>query len=385
MSTPLLYRQLHEQFSQFIRPRDRRHLVGFAENVAAILQAESGCLSHWLVYLSHRSCQARSHLERLSYFVHNPRITSETFYEPLLQKFLAAWEGLPVLLTLDTSLFWEEYCLIEVCLTWGGRSFPLAQKLLSHPSASVAYQDYLDVLETALRVLPPNCQPSLLADRGFEHRELVQWLERQDWLWALRAKSNLKITFAHGQAATVAEVLPSPEQAHLFQGVTVLTDITCNLATANLTLADEPWAVMTNTPVSLQTFAFYGQRFGGIEPHFKDYKSAAFELPRSRLRDAAALERLLMLLATATIIALSLAIGVVARGQRHSLDWHSQRGLSFLQLGLREVKRLCYQRLPLPPLSQLPRWNPPPACASLKKRRALDTRIEFAKVTVFSF
>lgn len=385
MSTPLLHRQLHEQLRQWIRPRDRRHLVGFAENVAAILQAESGCLSHWLVYLSHRGCQARSHLERLSYFVRNPKITPETFYEPLLQQFLAAWEGMPVLLTLDTSLFWEQYCLIEVCLTWGGRSFPLAQKVLQHASASVAFQDYRCVLETALRVLPPNSQPSLLADRGFEHRELVCWLQQQGWSWAIRAKSNLKVTFAKGQTATVAELLPPDEHAHLFREVTVLTDVTCQLAMANPTLAADPWAVITNTPASLHTFAFYGQRFGGIEPHFKDYKSAAFELPRSRLRNAGALGRLLMLLATATIIALSLAIGVVAKGQRSSLDWHGQRGLSFLQLGLREVKRLCYQRLPLPPLTRLPRRSPPPACASLKKRQTINTRIEFSQVAVFSF
>jgi hypothetical protein len=60
MSTPLLYRQLYTQLSQWIRPKDQRHLRGFAENIAAILQSNSGCLSHWLSYLSHRACNARS-------------------------------------------------------------------------------------------------------------------------------------------------------------------------------------------------------------------------------------------------------------------------------------------------------------------------------------
>ena len=39
MSPPLLYIQLHAQLSQWIQPKDKRHLVGFAENVAAILQS----------------------------------------------------------------------------------------------------------------------------------------------------------------------------------------------------------------------------------------------------------------------------------------------------------------------------------------------------------
>ena len=101
MSTPLLHHQLFTQLRQWITPKDKRHLLGFAENIAAILQAKSGCLSHWLVYLSHRSCQARSHLERLSYFVHNPKITATTLYAPLLRQFLKAWAGMSATLTLD--------------------------------------------------------------------------------------------------------------------------------------------------------------------------------------------------------------------------------------------------------------------------------------------
>jgi hypothetical protein len=32
-------------------------------------------------------------MERLSYFVNNPRITASTFYEPLLKHFLTAFLG----------------------------------------------------------------------------------------------------------------------------------------------------------------------------------------------------------------------------------------------------------------------------------------------------
>ena len=101
MSIPLLYHQLRSHLSQWINPKDQRHLQVFSENVAAILQAQSACLSHWLPYLSHRDCQARSHMERLSYFVYNPKIDVETFYIPLLQQFLQAWQDSPVTLTLD--------------------------------------------------------------------------------------------------------------------------------------------------------------------------------------------------------------------------------------------------------------------------------------------
>lgn len=383
MPVPHLYRQLQAQLSQWIMPQDQRHLQVFCENVAAILQAQSACLSHWLPYLSHRDCQARSHLERLSYFVDNPKITTETFYHPLLRQFLKAWEGMAMTLTLDTSVLWDQYCLIEVCLIWGGRSIPVAQAVLEHGSATVAFEEYRRVLDMAVQLLPSGVQVVLLADRGFEHGELMRWLRNHHWSWAIRAKSDLNITLSAGQTTAVSQLLPPQGEAYLFPDVIVLQDIECHLATAHLTLADDAWAVLTNEPASLQTFALYGQRFGGIEPHFKDYKSAGFELLRSRLRGASALNCLLMLLACATLIAISIAVVVTQEGRRKWLDWHSQRGLSFLQLGLRELKRLCYQQLAIPRLAILPTWSPQVAYASLKKRERIETRIEFSRVTVF--
>ena len=50
---PHLYLQLQEQLRQWLKPKDKRHLQGFAEAVAAILQSGRASLSHWLPYLSH--------------------------------------------------------------------------------------------------------------------------------------------------------------------------------------------------------------------------------------------------------------------------------------------------------------------------------------------
>lgn len=90
-----------------------------------------------------------------------------------------------------------------------------------------------------------------------------------------------------------------------------------------------------------------------------------------------------MLLAAATLIAIAV-VTVIEQGRRAALDWHNQRGLSFLQLGLREIERLSYLNLPIPQLAALPRKSPLAATASLKKRAQLETRIEFSRVTVFS-
>lgn len=384
METPLLYRQLQDQLRQWVQPKDRRHLQGFAEIVAAILQSESACMGEWIPYLGHRHCQASSHMEGLSYFVHNDQINAERFYEPMLRHVLATLAGESVLLTLDTSMLWDQFCLIEVCLVWGGRSFTLAQVVLEHGSATVGFEQYQGVLECVKRVLPPGCQVTLLADRGFEHGALIHWLQQQAWSWALRVKSDLKVTLASGRLTWVEQLFPPAEQAYLFANVRVLDEIKCHLATATVPDTKESWAVLSSQPPSLQTFNLYGKRFGGIEPHFKDYKSAAFDVLHSGLRHAQALTCLFMLLDCASMIAFMLDMMLVQAGQRSRFDWHQERGLSFLQLGLRQLARLCYERLPLPKLRALPQNSPPPACASRRKRETLDCRIEFSRVVRFS-
>lgn len=384
MEIPLLYRQLQDQLRQWVQPKDQRHLQGFAEMLAAILQSGSACLGKWIPYLSHRDCQARAHLERLSYFLHNQQISAERFYEPMLRHVLAAFAGESVLLTLDTSMLWDQFCLIEVCFVWGGRSFTLSQVVLEHGSATVGFEQYQSVLKRAQQVLPPQCQVTLLADRGFEHGNLMHWLRQQHWSWAIRVKSDLKVTLAGGCTQSVEQLLPPPEQAYLFENVQVLDGIDCHLVTAKVPETKDSWAVLSDQVPSLQTFALYGKRFGGIEPHFKDYKSAAFGVLQSGLRTPQTLTCLFMLLDCASLIALMLGMMLVQAGERARLDWHGERGLSFLQLGLRELSRLCYERLSLPKLLALPKHNPPPACASLRKREALECRIEFSKVVRFS-
>lgn len=311
METPLLYRQLQDQLRQWVKPKDQRHLQGFAEMIAAILHSESACLGEWLPYLSHRDCKARAHMERLSYFVHNQQINAERFYNPLLHYALQAFAGEAVLLTLDTSLLWEQFCLVEVCLVWGGRSITLAQIVLEHGSAMVGFEQYEPLLSQAARVLPQGCQVTLLADRGFEHGALLRWLQQHHWSWAIRVKSDLNVTFTDGHTVAVEHLLPPGEQAYLFPNVRVLGGIACHLATATVAGAKECWAVLAEHPPSLQTFALYGQRFGGIEPHFKDYKSAAFHVLQSGLRDAQALTCLFMLLDCASLLALILGMMLV--------------------------------------------------------------------------
>jgi hypothetical protein len=383
MSSPSLHRQLFSQLSQWISPKDKRHLQVFSEILGAMLMAQSACMSHWIPCLTHRNCQARSHLERLRYFLNNPAINAETFYAPVLKFFLAAWKGEEIILTFDTSMHWNEFCLIQVCVAWGGRSIPIAHAVIEHGSSSVSFEQYLPTLLQALKMLPEKAKVFFLADRGFDHGDLMRWLNQVGWNWAIRLKRDILVTAVPNTLPfAVDELVPPKNVAYLYPDVEILGDINCHIAIGNWSEASDVWAVVTNTAIvpSVQIFDLYGRRFGGIEPFFKDHKSATFDLPKSRLRNAQALSCLFLLMATAQLLAIAIGFWLVRSKQRTTIDPHTNRGLSFLQLGLRQIQAWCHLQSPLPEFRAIPYYDPPPACASHRKKSIASARIRFTQV-----
>lgn len=114
------------------------------------------------------------------------------------------------------------------------------------------------------------------------------------WQFRIRVKSN---TWIHRPAKGWKQL----KQYHLALGEVVLLSGVSLTKThlsrdVHLALAREPlsrqlWMVVSDEPTSLQTFREYGERFS-IEEEFLDEKSNGFQLERSEIRSAPALERL---------------------------------------------------------------------------------------------
>ena len=110
----------------------------------------------------------------------------------------------------------------------------------------------------------------------------------------------------------------------------------CLAQSARPTDALEQWQVVSSEPTSLETFAEYGERFQ-IEEGFLDDKSGLHGLESSKLRDVASLNRLVMILALATLFLVTKGVQIVAEGKRRMVDPHWQRGLSYLKIGERAM------------------------------------------------
>ncbi len=138
-----------------------------------IIQSGEANLTRWLSYLPCRGKYARSKQRRLSRWLNNRRIKVHKLYMPLIRAALADWEESCLYLSLDTALFWDEYCLVRVAVVYRGRALPLAWRVLHHKSASVSFDAYRGMLHQAAAVCRA-VKVIFLADRGFVQSELMR-------------------------------------------------------------------------------------------------------------------------------------------------------------------------------------------------------------------
>jgi hypothetical protein len=263
MSTAF-YLQLHQQLSQLIQPRDKRHLDGFTEMLSALLVTGSALMSEWLVARRPKANRhdTRAALARWHYWLTKANVDVETYYHPLLKQALDEMAGQKLYLSLDTSLLWNRFCLSMVALRWGGRAIPLCWQIREHPSASVAFSDYQPLLSQAKALLPKDCLLVLLADRGFDHLALVDYLKAKGWGFAIRLRGNRRF-WRNDKPTSVKAIDPG---AGKVKGVCDLTlqrdgEVQCNLVVGTPLGSHQRWAVMTSEAPSLDVFEQYSWRF----------------------------------------------------------------------------------------------------------------------------
>lgn len=365
-STPRLYDTLVEVLRQHQNWVDLRHLKTLTWMVVGLMQAGKISLTAWAPYVHSRAAYAQSTVRRFARWLENDRIDVHALYGPLIQQALAEWGTQVLYLALDTSTLWNTYCLVRISLVYRGRAVPLVWKVLDHPSSSVAYQVYKEMLKKVAELLPFRCHVVLCADRGFADTHLMEHLARLGWHWRIRIKGSFWIYRDGKRCCKVNRIPLSPGQALFWHHVYITKQWygPVHLAVGRPQDSKEYWFVVSDEPTAPKTFEEYGLRFD-IEENFLDDKSNGFHLEASLLRSAKSIERLCGVLALTTLYLVAQGTEVVKQGKRRWVDAHWFRGQSYLKIGWNWVKLALsrgYELLPRVHLS--PEADPVPAMAS---------------------
>ena len=338
---PRLYQNIRP-FLNFLPWNDVRNADTCAWLVAGCLESQVCSIPAWVSGRISKAQIAQSREVQARRFLENPKIEPFEIYAPLVLQALRHWGEHRLVLALDTSMLFGNFCLIRFAVIFRGRSLPLHQEVIEHGSAQVSTQQLLPLLARVKGILDALGihDVRLLADRGFCDVELMDWLWSCGWHYRIRIKSNLILANMKGQRlCKLNEIRLQPRETRCFHNVAITGQAfgPVHVAVARPTDAQEQWQVVSSEPTSLETFAEYGERFQ-IEEGFLDDKSGLHGLEASKLRDVASLNKLVMILAIATLFLITKGVQIIAEGKRRMIDPHWKRGLSYLKIGERAMR-----------------------------------------------
>lgn len=380
MRTSRLYDQLCDLLGQSSEWADRRHLQTLIWMVIGLICSECISLTKWGVYVQSRAQFAQSHQRRFSRWLHNSRIHIQRTYSPLIAAALAQWGVSEITLIEDTTMLWDEFCLIRLSIQYRGRAIPLIWRVLRHGSSSVRFEVYQLMLKRAARLVPAGVSVRFLADRGFADTKLMHYLrEELQWHFRIRVKSSAWIYRPQRGWVQLTQYHLAAGESVLLQGITLTK--TRPLPNLNIALARDPisrqlWLVVSDEPASLQTFREYSERFQ-IEEELLDEKSNGFQLERSEIRSVPAISRLCLVLAVTTLLLSVQGQEVVSSGKRRWVDVHWQRGNSYFRIGWNWLKGCLHQDWLLFPSIELQGGRDPDPAIASKKQAQQQSKREF--------
>jgi hypothetical protein len=337
--SPRLYSELVALCGQPGQWGDVRHLQTFVWLVVGLIQAEGVKLTAWVPFVHGRAQYAQSTQRRFRRWLGNRRIEVAPLYGPLIQQALREWGTPTVYLALDTSLLWNQYCVVRLSVVYRGRAVPIVWEVLEHGSSSVTHAAYAALLDAVPPLLPLGVKVVFLADRGFADTELLVQLRRLGWHFRIRIKATFTVQRPGQTDCKVEDFALAPGRALFLQNVAITAEPfgPVSLALARHSRNGEYWYSVSDEPTRVHTFEEYGYRFD-IEENFWDDKSNGFQLERSLVRDADALTRLCLGLAVATLYLVAQGTQVVTTQKRRWVDPHWLRGNSYLRIGWQWVK-----------------------------------------------
>lgn len=377
-----IYQQIEAQIRRYAGAETRITTVRrLATLVLGVLASEhSGVrrVARELGAMGLRRVQRDSILRRLHRTLADARLDDGAGYAALVQATVQWPTTEPVTVILDESTTPGGLHLLRLSLAYRGSCLPLAWKVWPQQAKLPpgAYWRYLDaVLARAQAILPAHLHVVLLADRAYDVPPLLDRLTALGWDWILRCKARSKMVWRDetGQQqplrAVVAAHLRRPGDRLRLPGETfkkagwrpvqLLGEWGHGYA--------EPLVVLTNLPPCWTVLSRYARRFW-IEAGFRQDKSYGWHWEQSQGRDPVRQERLLLAVAWATVLVLSLGAAQATRAvatflARPTRPKPSHPRDSLFQLGLDQFRAWMYGTVRGSLPWHLPQLSHPSWCA----------------------
>lgn len=263
-------------------------------------------------------------------------------------------------------------------LAWHRRALPLVWHTWPANQPGQDWKPVIRALVAAVQAeLPPDTQVVVLVDRGLSGAELARTVQAAGvhWHFLWRVIRTTRVRQADGTVCPIGDLVPIPGRRTCLTGTALYAPrhkggrgrggwqsawqsdwqqaVAANVVAVWRRGEREPWLLVTDLPATLARCAEYRRRTWE-EELFRDLKRLGWQWQLSRVHAPERVQRLLLLLALATVWMVALGERLLRRGQRRTLEAGRRRRLSLFQLGLRWCEQQLDAHRPVPCLLGFP-------------------------------
>lgn len=287
------------------------------------------------------SARADSIERRLRRMLADSTWNVSAIFEGVVRASLATLPAGRCVLILDDTEQADHAFLSTLALAYRGRALPLAWCRWSGQLHGAYWRQIGQLFEQAERLLPPQVQPVLLADRGLASPMLVQLTQQRGWDFLLRVQRDTTLRQTRWRRAPrvhLGELVQQPGAPSVTRDGWVFGHhpVWAHSAAVWRRGCQESWLLVSNLDLGVGLADLYAQRMH-VEALFRDAKSGGFEWELSRVLQPERAKRLLLGIMLAIWCGVLLGEGSMRAGElpaygrrahavsllRRGLDWLS--------------------------------------------------------------
>ena len=244
-------------------------------------------------------------------FFNNSRFNPYNFYDDIISYVISNYKvkNSNVYISFDHMYCKDRFTIFLLSLKIGKQGIPLWFRCFEGVSDPDAFN--LELIKEGILYVhnlfqdKKNLKLIFLADRWFNFKEIMGYIDSLNDTYCIRTKSNVSIHIDNhpdsDMIASISDIEPTLSKSRYFDSVQITSSLfPTKLAVSKLDSHKEPFFILTNGSTR-EAIKHYGYRFGSIEFIFKNHKSNGFYLESTQTRNIQAFTTLFTLMNVALL------------------------------------------------------------------------------------
>lgn len=295
----------------------------------------------------------------------DPEISAAICFHPFARWRLVYGQPRRLILIVDPTTQEERLFMVSVAIWYRGRALPLAWMTweANTPLTGKRFWERMDeLLKQVAQLLPKNIPVFCLADRAFGAPAFIDLVVKRGWHYVVRTQGQTLCRDVMGKTCRVDQLVQAAGQRAKMRGQVFKKSGWRPASVVVLWSGTHagPLCLVSDLPPEWSLLELY--RRYPIEAMFRDYKTSGWQWEQGQVTDPDHLERLLVGMALATWIVISIGSQVareilskIPTGKRYTRPYEGK--FSLFTLGLALLLHCLRSDLPFQPSWVLSDWE----------------------------